>query len=100
MPAGTAKSLLGKAQKFETTSAAKKSADFVTKDNEPGDLGINGVAKSADGTLPLDQVRNKVIRTVVKTSAKGSQQFVTIKNGKASKTAAKADQALLNKIGC
>ncbi|TFY70128.1 hypothetical protein EVG20_g2883, partial [Dentipellis fragilis] len=101
LPAGTAQSLLSQAKEFEVTSAAGVPADFVVKDNEPGDIGINGIAPSADGTLPLDQFRSKIIRTVVKSAAKGSQQFVTInKAGKASKTASKTDQALLNKISC
>ncbi|KAA1469130.1 hypothetical protein DENSPDRAFT_559444 [Dentipellis sp. KUC8613] len=101
LPAGTAQALLARAKQFEETSAAGVPADFVVKDNEPGDIGINGIAPSADGTLPLDQFRSQIIRTVIKSASKGSQQFITInKAGKASKTASKTDQALLNKISC
>ncbi|KAF8888057.1 hypothetical protein BD779DRAFT_1672467 [Infundibulicybe gibba] len=100
LPAGTRDEVLGAAKKFEETSAAKEAVSFVTKDNEPNDVGINGV-QPENGVLPLDTFRAKVIRTVVKTvSGKGGGKatFTTITNGKASKTASKSDQAVLNKI--
>ncbi|KAF8888054.1 hypothetical protein BD779DRAFT_1525345 [Infundibulicybe gibba] len=84
------------------TSEAKEAVGFVTKDNEPGDVGINGI-QPENGVLPLDAFRDKIIRTVVKTvsgKAGGKEAFATISRGKVSKTASKSDQALLNKITC
>ncbi|GLB44748.1 hypothetical protein LshimejAT787_1800850 [Lyophyllum shimeji] len=102
LPAGTRASILGAAQDFETTSTAKQRADFVTKDNEPGDVGIQGVTPDASGVLPLDAFRSKVIRVVVKSTsnkAGGKATFTTIgADGKASKTASKSDQAALSKF--
>jgi hypothetical protein len=69
LPAGTRAAVLAAAKKFEVTSVAKEAADFVTKDNEPGDVGINGVQKDANGQTALDTFRDKVIRTVVKTTS-------------------------------
>lgn len=74
LKAGTRAEKLALAKKFEETSAASQRADFVTKDNEPGDLGIQGVSVDptvANAVLPLDAFRNSVLRTVSKkTSAK------------------------------
>jgi len=98
LPAGTRQATLAAAKKFEETSAAQEAVDFVTKDNEPGDVGINGVQADAGGALPLDTFRNKVIRTVVKTvSAKagGKATFTTITKGKKSNGASKDDQKAL-----
>ncbi|KAI0041710.1 hypothetical protein FA95DRAFT_668106 [Auriscalpium vulgare] len=96
LPAGTRAQIVGAAQKFEVTSEAQKAADFVTKDNEPNDIGINGVANNAAGVLPLDDFRSKVIRTVVKQTsakAKGKATFTTITKGQSpSSTASKSDQ--------
>lgn len=101
LPAGTRKEVQAAAKKFEQTSAAKEATDFVTKDNEPGDVGINGVKKGTDGKTALDTFRDKVIRTVVKTTStkgKGKASFTTITKGKKSNTASKADQAALSKF--
>ncbi|KAI0049927.1 hypothetical protein FA95DRAFT_758825 [Auriscalpium vulgare] len=100
LPAGTRAQVVAAAQKFEETSEAQKPADFVTKDNEPNDIGINGVAQNADGVLPLDDFRSKVIRTVVlqkSTKAKGKTTFTTITKGKSATGASQADQKVMNK---
>ncbi|KAI0066239.1 hypothetical protein BV25DRAFT_1897724 [Artomyces pyxidatus] len=99
LPAGTRDTINAAAKKFEETSAAQEATDFVTKDNEPGDIGINGIAKNAADVLPLDDFRSKIIRTVIKqTSAKagGKTTFTTITKGKASNTATKSDQKVLS----
>jgi len=99
LPGGTRQGLLAQAKDFDESKAAKKREDFVTKDNEPGDVGIQGVTPGPDGKLPLDVLRDQVIRVVVKqTSAKagGKPTFTTITKGKISNGATKADQAALN----
>ena len=64
--AGTRAAMLKDAKDFEVTSAAKIPTSFVTKDNEPNDIGINGVAPDASKELPLDVSRNSIIRVVQK----------------------------------
>ncbi|KAI0262001.1 hypothetical protein BC834DRAFT_972397 [Gloeopeniophorella convolvens] len=99
LPAGTRASILGAAKDFETTSTAQQATDFVTKDNEPNDIGVQGVQAGADGKTPLDNFRAKVIRTVVKqtsTKAGGKTTFTTIKGGKSQNTATKDDQKVLS----
>jgi hypothetical protein len=101
MPAGTRDRLLGQAQEFEDMKEAERRVDFVKKSNEPGDLGIQGVSAGADGEIPLDTFRDSIIRVVTKVSSKkagGKPSFVTIKNGKISRTASKPDQAALAKF--
>jgi len=101
MPAGTRDRLLGQAQEFDDMKEQKTRVDFVKKSNEPGDLGIQGVSAGADGKIPLDTFRDSIIRVVVKessTKAGGKPTFVTIKDGKRSKTATKGDQAALAKF--
>jgi hypothetical protein len=98
LPAGTRAAIAKAAKDFEVERDAKRAADFVVKDNEPGDVGINGVANAGKA---LNDFRAKVIRTVVKqTSAKagGKATFVTITKGKASNTASQADQKVLSKF--
>ncbi|KAI0066261.1 hypothetical protein BV25DRAFT_1525215 [Artomyces pyxidatus] len=98
LPRGTRESIDKLKQRFEDTSEAKRAAAYVTKDHEPGDIGINGVSKLAGDRIPLDVFRSQVIRTVVKkTSAKagGKASYVTIKKGKKSKTAEEDDQKAL-----
>ena len=74
LPKGTREAVLAQAKDFYKTRNAKEASEFVTKSNEPGDVGINRVANSGDGTA-LDDFRNKVIRTVVKiTSPKAKDQ--------------------------
>ena len=68
LPAGTRAAMVAAAKDFEVERDAKRAANFVVKDNEPGDVGINGVADSGKA---LTDFRAKVIRTVVKqTSSK------------------------------
>jgi len=102
LPAGTRASVLGAAQDFETTSAAKKRVDFVTKANEPGDIGIQGITPSTSGTRPLDTFRDKVIRVVTKsTSAKagGKATFTTIgADGKVSGKTSDSDKTALGRF--
>lgn len=69
LPAGTRDKILGAAQPFETTSTSKHRADFVVKENERGDVGIQGVSRDASGTLPLDTFRNEVMRVVTKSTS-------------------------------
>jgi len=98
LPAGTRAAIKAKTKDFEKERDAKRAADFVEKDNEPGDVGINGVANAGKA---LTDFRAKVLRTVVKkVSAKagGKATFVTITKGKASNTATKDDQAALAKF--
>lgn len=95
LPAGTRDSVLAAAKDFDTSRDAQEAQDFVTKDNEPGDVGINGVKPAADGKLPLDTFRSKVIRTVTVKNNKGKLAFQTVKDGKVSNTASKPDQASL-----
>lgn len=95
LPAGTRAAIAAAAKDFETEKTAKRATDFVTKTNEPGDVGINGVA---NGGKALSDFRAKVIRTVIKqtsASAGGKVSFVTITKGKTSKTATAADQKAL-----
>ncbi|KAI0066258.1 hypothetical protein BV25DRAFT_1835902 [Artomyces pyxidatus] len=76
LPAGTRDALRSAAHRFEDTSKAKQAVDFVTKDHEPGAIGINGIKKTG-GKTALDDFRNKVIRTVIKeTFTKGGKQTV------------------------
>ncbi|KAI0261867.1 hypothetical protein BC834DRAFT_972440 [Gloeopeniophorella convolvens] len=99
LPAGTRAAIAAATKDFETTSTAQQATDFVTKDNEPGDVGIQGVQAGADGKTPLDNFRAKVIRTVVKqtsTKAGGKSTFTTIKGGKSQNIASKGDQEVLS----
>ncbi|KAF8532605.1 hypothetical protein JB92DRAFT_2824425 [Gautieria morchelliformis] len=103
LPAGTRAATLAAAQDFAVTSKAQKPADFVTKQNEPGDVGINGVISATpNAPIPLNTFRSKVLRVVVKIDnnpkAKGKATFQTIANGKISKTANKADQSAFNAV--
>lgn len=102
VPAGTRASMLGAAQNFETTSAAKKRVDFVTKDNEPGDIGIQGVTPGSSGTIPLDTFCSKIIRVVTKstsTKAGGKATFTTIRaDGKVLGSTSSSDQKALNRF--
>ncbi|KAI0066263.1 hypothetical protein BV25DRAFT_1821193 [Artomyces pyxidatus] len=98
LPGGTRAAIASAAHDFEETSAAKRAVDYVKKDHEPGDFGINGVAKNAAGKIPLDVFRAQVLRTVIKetsASAGGKAKFTTITKGKSSPTATKNDQAAL-----
>lgn len=67
MEKGKAQEILALAKDFAETSAAQQRADFVTKENEPGDVGIQG--RSADpstpgAAIPLDEFRDSVKRSV------------------------------------
>lgn len=74
LPKGTRAAILAQAKDFYRTRNAKQAAQFVTKSNEPGDVGINHVAKNGDVTA-LDEFRSNIIRTVVKvTSSKAKGQ--------------------------
>lgn len=78
LPSGTRDKLLKQAKNFEQTSEAKKRVDFVTKDNEPGDIGIQGVSAAAEGEqIPLDQFRALIKRIVVKVVATKAKNKAT-----------------------
>ncbi|GLB45001.1 hypothetical protein LshimejAT787_1900790 [Lyophyllum shimeji] len=100
LPAGTRDSIFAAAQDFETTSSSKQRADFVFKDNERGDVGIQAVSPGASSAVPLDTFRDQVIRVVTKSTsdkAGGKATFTTIgADGKTTKGASKSDQAALS----
>jgi hypothetical protein len=99
LPAGTRQRLLSEAKDFEKSVEAEKAVDFVVKDNEPGDIGIQAILKDANGKSQLDVFRAEVIRSVYVKNKSSSPFFTLDKNGKGSNTASKADQALLTKLG-
>ncbi|KAI0059764.1 hypothetical protein BV25DRAFT_1840180 [Artomyces pyxidatus] len=98
LPSGTRADVTKKAEKFEVTSEAKRAAQYVTKDHEPGDNGVNGVAKF-NNVIPLDDFRSKVKRTVIlRRLAGGKFGYTTITKGKRSDTATKDDQKALERF--
>ncbi|KAH8835018.1 hypothetical protein DL96DRAFT_1572563, partial [Flagelloscypha sp. PMI_526] len=79
MPSGTRARVQAAAQDFEESRDASTAQDFVTKDNEPGDVGIQGVRAAADGKIPLDTFRDQILRVVTVQTNKKNKQFFTVK---------------------
>ncbi|KAA1469103.1 hypothetical protein DENSPDRAFT_834640 [Dentipellis sp. KUC8613] len=95
---GSRARILGAAKDFDTQVGKKEATEYVKKVNEHDDVGIQGVAKLTGGKTTLEVFRGSVKRSVFKLSNSGSSQFLTWTGQTKSKTASKADQALLNKF--
>jgi hypothetical protein len=83
------------------SKTAERPVDFVTKEEEPGDIGIQGIVKDANDKSQLDLFRSQIIRAVYikNPNPRASARFFTLnKDGTASAGAIKPDQTLLAKL--